>query len=265
MYFVVSAIALAGLSASQSTNLVSEEEGHFLPSQVCTAIGISNCADSLSCMASYTCQGESPESSGCYRDSDCQEGLVCVQTDSLGNTKCLEARSGTHQCFRGRDCAGNATSCVQVHLDGKTQCSTPIATDGECFRSQDCGPTDSCLQVEAAGKRVCKLKGGIDDICFHTDSCAEDLHCDNDDIRNIEGKCVTNEPVEADYQKLYDEIANLIETTETETSVDLRPKFVRGAFHDLMNFNDNQFGPEGCIFDTKVAAFPENLVTPHAD
>lgn len=64
-------------------------------------------------------------------------------------------------------------------------------------------------------------------------------------------------PIEQDFQDLYDVIqAHITEST----AVDLRPKFVRAAFHDLMNFENGKFGAEGCIFDAPVSEFRENLV-----
>jgi catalase (peroxidase I) len=62
-------------------------------------------------------------------------------------------------------------------------------------------------------------------------------------------------PAEADYQNLYDAIENHIEST---TEVDLKPKFVRAAFHDLMNFDGTSFGAEGCMFDDTVRGFESN-------
>lgn len=82
---------------------------------------------------------------------------------------------------------------------------------------------------------------------------------------NTRGKCPNNKycivqhnvPCEHDYQELYDLILEHIESSE----IDLRPKFVRAVFHDLMNFEDGSFGAEGCIFMSEdMSNFKENFV-----
>jgi hypothetical protein len=68
-------------------------------------------------------------------------------------------------------------------------------------------------------------------------------------------------PVEAHFQMLYDAIEHRILNRH---DVDLIPKYVRASFHDLMNFDGNSHGAEGCILVEPARSFIENKdVVPH--
>jgi hypothetical protein len=67
----------------------------------------------------------------------------------------------------------------------------------------------------------------------------------------------TQEIGEAEYQMLYDSIKQRILANEL-LGTDLRPKYVRAAFHDLMNFDGTSHGADGCLLIEPARSFTDN-------
>lgn len=71
----------------------------------------------------------------------------------------------------------------------------------------------------------------------------------------------TNAPSsEADFQALYNVIHDYIIAFQASDGIDLRPKYVRAVFHDLMYYDGSNYGSMGCIFDSPISDFAENHV-----